>query len=69
MYINKKYANITPVEIYNIYDFLKNSNKEVELLKQTGNIDNIVKYILTCENTHINGPFIKPQVLIVIMMI
>ena len=54
VYKNKKYASISPVEIYNIYDFFKkNSNKEVELLKQTGNIDNIVKKILTCENTNI----------------
>ena len=54
VYKNKKYANITPVEIYNIYDFFKKySNKEVELLKQTSNIDNIIKKILTCENSNI----------------
>lgn len=54
VYKNKKYANITPVEIYNIYDFFKNhNNKEAELLKQTGNIDNILKKVLTCENTNI----------------
>ena len=40
---SKKYAEITPMEIYNITDFFqKNTNKETELLNNLANIKNII---------------------------
>jgi len=55
VYKNKKNADITPVEIYNICDFFKkDTNKEAELLKQIGNIDTIVKKIFNCEISDTN---------------
>lgn len=40
---NRKYANITPMDIYNVTDFFQtNINKEKELLNNIGNIKNII---------------------------
>ena len=43
---NKKYCDISPVEIYNITDFFKTNSKECRLLEGTKNVDGIINDLL-----------------------
>jgi uncharacterized Fe-S cluster-containing protein len=46
LYKNKKYCDISPVEIYNITDFFKTNSKECCLLEGTKNVDGIINDLL-----------------------
>ena len=58
--ISKKYAEMTPMDIYNITDFFQtNTNKETELLNNIANIKNIINTTGIKDYQNINWNILK----------